>query len=73
MVSKLIGVATFASFSAIAIAALAAYRHDVAPRRQAADAPPRAATADPKPNVAGRTGKPGHLDRGEEGHDRDDD
>ena len=49
MVSKLIGIASVAALSAIAVAALAAYRPAASPEPRAADKAPQAAKADARP------------------------
>lgn len=74
MVSKLIGIATVASLSAIAIAAaLAAYRPNASPLQRVPDGAPQAAKASSQQKAAERRGRPGDPERGEEGHDRDGD
>lgn len=73
MVSKLIGIATIASLSAIAVAALAAFRPGASPPPRVADKAPHAAKADPQSNGAGRRGKPGDPEHGEGALDHDDD
>jgi len=72
MVSKLIGIASVAALSAIAVAALAAYRPAASPEPRAADKAPQAAKADARPCSAARCEKPGNPAK-EEDHDRDDD
>ena len=73
MVSKLIGIATVVSLSAIAMAALAAFRPDASPLpRVAAKAPPTT-KADPRSNDARRRAEAGDPDHGEGVHDHDDD
>jgi hypothetical protein len=76
MVSKLIGIASVAALSAIAFAALAAYRPAASPQPRAADRAadkaPQAAKADAEPCSAARCEKPGHPAK-EEDHDRDND
>lgn len=72
MVSKLIGIASVVALSAIAVAALAAYRPVASPEPRVADKAPKAAKADAEPCSAARCEKPGNPAK-EEDHDRDHD